>query len=155
MSDAPTQKQETVDPASETELRDERRAQLIGECWLGEWIKKGRNAEGGGCDSWVKGSRAAEAREYEWIWVPPYLQREADDDLDRYRAQRAGTHILQRLATTVHTASNYWFDRASEHVVKTNEQWLLLAGIMEIDGWQQVALKDGTTVWTKEPPPAT
>ena len=159
MSAPPTENLETTDPASQTKARDDRRGQLIGECWLENWIKEGRKSDGEGAASWLERCRAAEERNYEWMWVPPYLQSEADDEIDRYRGQRAGAAILEALAHTAYSGGGYWFDCASEHAVKTDEQWLFLAGIMEFDGWREAEMTDKagqkSLVWTKEPPPTT
>ena len=146
---------EKTDPGSETEARDERRGQIIGECWLQDWIAQGRKTADDGCASWIKSCRATEAREYEWIWVPPYLQNEAGGELDRYRGQRAGAVIVERLGSTAQRSGGHWFDRAAKHAENTDEQWLFLAGIMEVDGWEQVTLDDGPIVWTKAFPTTT
>ena len=145
----------TTDPGSETEARDERRGQIIGECWLLDWIEEGRTTGEKGCASWINSCRETEKREYEWIWVPPYLQNEAGGELDRYRGQRAGAVIVKSLAQTVQLSGGHWFDRAAKHAESTDEQWLFLAGMIEIDGWRQVTLQDGAIVWTKESPTTT
>ena len=159
MSAPPTENQETTSPVSQTKARDDRRGQLIGECWLGKWIEEGRKSDNERAASWLAPCRAAEERDYEWMWVPPYLQSEADDEIDRYRGQRAGAVILEALAHTAHPAGGYCFGLASEHAVKTDEQWLFLAGIMEFDGWREAEMTDEAgqefLVWTKVPPPTT
>ena len=52
-------------------------------------------------------------------------------------------------------SGGHWFDRAAKHAENTDEQWLFLAGIMEVDGWEQVTLDDGPIVWTKAFPTTT
>ena len=70
--------------------RDARRAQLMGAAWLALW-KGGERRRDKGAGSWIRTDiEPREAPEYEWIWIEPYLTRDADRDLDTYRGQQAG-----------------------------------------------------------------
>ena len=140
-------------PDGQSQARDERRAQLIGAAWLAAWNRNGRGrSEGAG--SWIGDTIASrEAPEYEWIWIEPYLTKEAGGDVDTYRGQQAGRALLEWFAGKLELAAAYWFDEAKKLAKDTEEEWLFLTGIMQTDGWVQ---KEGTdakrqpfTAWTK------
>ena len=133
--------------------RDERRAQLMGAAWLARWNSSGRGRDTG-VGSWIRGTVAPrEAPEYEWIWIEPYLTTEAGGDIDTYRGQQAGRALMATFAETVDPAASYWFGQAKKTAEATQEEWLFLTGILQVDGWEQRQGKDSRgdafTVWTK------
>ena len=133
--------------------RDARRAQLIGAAWLALWKREDRGRDEG-AGSWIRTDIAPrEAPEYEWIWIEPYLRRDADGDLDIYRGQQAGRALLARFVAEVNPAAVYWFDHAKQVAESTQEEWLFLTGIMQTDGWVQRQATENkgktSTVWTK------
>ena len=137
----------------EHQARDERRAQLMGAAWLAAWKRGGRGrSEGAG--TWIRDHIASrENREFEWIWIEPYLTSEDGEDVDTYRGQQAGRAMLAKFSEAAHSAAPYWFEEARKRAEVTREEWLFLTGIMETDGWVQ---REGTkpdgqsfTAWTK------
>ena len=133
--------------------RDERRALLMGQVWLAVWDRAGRGrAEGAG--SWIRDTIAPrEELEYEWVWVEPYLTKEAGGNIDTYRGRQAGRALLAQFAREVNSAAAYWFDQAKRNAEATQEEWLFLRGIMQTDGWVQREATDSSgkclLVWTK------
>ena len=133
---------------TETEQRDARRGQLMGAAWLNRWIEKGRGRRNEDAASWIVTIEANEEPEYSWIWVQPYLDKETD--VDKYRGQQAGKLLLARFAEGGDLqASKFYFDKAKEESEKTDEQWLFLDPILEVDGWTKTKTEKGKPAWTK------
>ena len=137
----------------ERQARDERRAQLIGATWLAAWNRNGRD-QGEGAGWWIRNAIASrEDPKYEWIWIEPYLKKEAGGDVDTYRGQQAGRALLEWFAGKLEPAAAYWFDGAKKIARDTEEEWLFLTGIMQTDGWVQRegnnAKGEPFTAWTK------
>ena len=137
----------------ETQARDERRAQLMGAAWLAAWKRNDRGRDEG-AGSWIRDTIAPrEDPKYEWIWVEPYLTKETGDNLDTYRGQQAGRALLESFARRLNPAAAYWFEEAKKLAEATEEEWLLLTGIMQTDGWvrREGKKRDGQTftAWTK------
>ena len=135
------------------DARDARRAQLMGAAWLALWKREGRGRDEG-AGLWIRTDIAPrEAPEYEWIWIEPYLTRDADGDLDTYRGQQAGRALLARFVADADFTAAFWFDQAKRVAESTQEEWLFLTGIMQTDGWVQRHATDSNSntviVWTK------
>ena len=133
---------------TETERNDARRGQLMGAAWLNRWIEQGRGRGKGNAASWISSIEVNEEPKYSWIWVQPYLDKETD--VDEYRGQQAGKLLLARFAEGVDLqASQFWFDKAKKESEKTDEQWLFLDPILEVDGWRKTKTEDGKPAWTR------
>ena len=137
----------------EGQARDGRRAQLIGDAWLAAWKRGGRGRDKG-AGTWIRDDIAPrEDPMYEWIWIEPFLTKDAGDEVDRYRGQQAGRAMLDKFAGQMDSTSAYWFDKAKKLAEKSEEEWLFLTGIMKTGGWVQREGKktDGQsfTAWTK------
>lgn len=133
---------------SETQQRDARRAQIMGKAWLSQWIEQGRGRNSEGAASWIFRLEEYEEALYSWIWVPPYLDKETS--VDEYRGQHAGKTMLTRFAQGLSlTSSAFWMIRAKEEAAKTEEQWLFLDPILEMDGWKRTKTEEGVPAWTK------
>ena len=134
---------------TETEQRDARRAQILGQAWLNRWTAKGRGRDSSEpAASWISRFEENEEAKYCWIWVQPYLDKETSED--EYRGQQAGTTMLDRFSQGLDlNASEYWMNQAKKESEKTEEQWLFLDPILEIDGWKKTKTEKGKPAWTK------
>ena len=132
---------------NETELRDARRAQLLGKAWLHLWQAQGRGkttvGENRYAATWIPCFEEAEKPDYAWIWFEPYLTD--DTDIDEYRGQSAGTVLLTRFSDKENKASKYYFGQAKANAGR--DEWLFIPQVLEKDGWRKTA--DGG--WTKAP----
>ena len=132
---------------NDTNMRDARRGQLLGEVWLREWKAQGRGKTTDGQDkpfaSWVPRIEVAEKPEYVWMWYEPYLTN--DTDVDEYRGQSAGTTLLAQFSSKEDKASKYYFDQAK--ATAGQDEWLFAPQVMEVDGWRRTA----NGGWTKAP----
>ena len=131
---------------TETRARDHRRAQLLGDAWLEDWLADERDcARSAG--TWVaKRIRPREEVRYVWIWIAPY--RDLHPEHDAYRAQSAGHALLEVFAREVHPVSGRWVERAAETAGKSGEEWLFIPRVMHADGWRRTE-KRKRPVWTK------
>ena len=133
---------------SETEQNDARRAQIMGKAWLSRWIAQGRGREDTNAASWVSEIEPNEEPKYSWIWVPPYLSKETG--VDEYRGQQAGKTMLADFAQGRNlVASGFWMNAAKSEAENTDEQWLFLEPILEVDGWKKTKTQEGKPAWTK------
>ena len=132
----------------QTPERDARRAQLLGEVWLRDWLKDDRSIASDsdkGSGSWADGAKRNEAPPYAWIWYRPYL---ADADHDVYRSQQVGRYMLTRFSESELSASAVWFLLAE--AIAGDHEWLFAANVFEFDGWRSIPQSgEKPPIWTK------
>ena len=132
---------------NETETRDARRGQLLGEAWLRLWQKQGRgktkDGENRTAVTWIRLFEEAEKPEFAWIWFEPYLTDKTD--VDEYRGQTAGVVLLTLFSGKEHQVSKYFFGQAK--AIAGRDEWLFVPQLLEKDGWR----KADAGGWTKAP----
>ena len=132
---------------NETQQRDARRSQLLGEVWLRDWQAQGRgktkDGENRGAVTWIPYFEEAEKPEFVWIWFEPYLTDKTE--VDEYRGQTAGTVLLTQFSGGEQPASKYFFDQAK--AIAGRDEWLFVPQVFEQDGWR----KTDAGGWTKAP----
>ena len=137
---------------NDTDKRDARRAQLMGIAWQTLWIEQGRGRRKNKVATWVPVVGSNESPQYQWLWIPPYLDEETD--LDEYRGQQVGKTILSCMAKGEVVAENqFWMDEAKQESERTGESWLFLDVMLQADGWKttEAQTKDGESrfIWAK------
>ena len=118
------------------ELRDQRRAQLIGTEFVLQWRAKLLARE------WMEEVRKRTRRRDAWVWSKRYHD-DHDHELERLRAQVAGEAILVACTdATTNQSAGEWFDRAAR-IDDQAEAWLFENEVLELDGWIQTATGTG------------
>ena len=132
---------------TQTDTRDARRGQLLGEVWLRDWQAQGRGKtkddKNRSAVTWIRHFEEAEKPEFAWIWFEPYLTEETG--VDEYRGQSAGAVLLIRFSGGEQSASKYYFDQAK--AIADRDEWLFVPQVLEQDGWR----KTDAGGWTKAP----
>lgn len=109
------------------EIREQRRAQLIGKALVSAW-----RADPGKYADWIAVIREGTRLRDRWLWSSRYLM---DTTFDESRAQVAGDALLSAFAAGSQSpASVSWFNAAAE-TEEWAEGWLFDEECLRADGW--------------------
>lgn len=121
------------------EIRERRRAQLIGEALVSAWrADPGRHA------NWIAVIREGTRLRDRWLWSSVYLK---DTEFDESRAQVAGDVLLSAFAAGSQSqASVSWFNAAAK-TEEWAEGWLFDEECLRADGWGEATGKENGKPW--------
>ena len=96
---------------------------------------------------------AAAQRELVCLFSTLIVRGQAVGEIADVDPVQAGRALLESFARRLNPAAAYWFEEAKKLAEATEEEWLLLTGIMQTDGWvrREGKKRDGQTftAWTK------
>ena len=109
------------------EIRERRRAQLIGKAWVSAW-----RTDPDKYANWIAVIREGTRLRHRWLWSSVYLK---DTKFDESRAQVAGEALLSAFAAGSQSqASVSWFNVAAK-TEEWAEGWLFDEECLRADGW--------------------
>lgn len=121
------------------EIRERRRAQLIGKAWVSAW-----RADPVKYADWIAVIREGTRLRHRWLWSSVYLK---DTKFDESRAQVAGEALLSAFAAGSQSrASVSWFNVAAK-TEEWAEGWLFDEECLRADGWCDATGKENGQPW--------